>query len=245
MAAASPSSQRIKADQEHPGLRAAVFALMVVGSLGGFAVLWGVIRRLPEGTFLREFGLALSCLLAFPVGVAAAGLGELILKRLWPSGRGLNLDESGLEAQLPNGEGVRIQWSKRINPTCWYFSLRGFPRGGRERQVPASYTCLACQLQQDGRRLVVYTLAPERQAAAYTQRGDFVRLRPGQLYDSNMVRRFMIAPARPELPTSLLAGKDGPYWLAERRRWLEGLELKPEDFDNLMARLDAQLEDQG
>lgn len=60
--------------------------------------------------------------------------------------------------------------------------------------------------------------------------GSYHEIVPGKFFETSAVGRFFKAPERPELPASLLAGKDGIYWLAERRRWIEGLELTRQDF---------------
>ena len=49
------------------------------------------------------------------------------------------------------------------------------------------------------------------------------------LYKESGKRRWG-ATTRPDLPSDLLAGEDGRYWIAERRRWDEGLELTADDF---------------
>jgi hypothetical protein len=50
----------------------------------------------------------------------------------------------------------------------------------------------------------------------------------------------MEGPARPELPTEVIAGESGRYWLAERNRWQEGVELAPGDFETLLALTEAR-----
>jgi hypothetical protein len=34
--------------------------------------------------------------------------------------------------------------------------------------------------------------------------------------------------------TDLLRGKDGRFWLAEQRRWQQGIELTPDDFETFI-----------
>ena len=140
------------------------------------------------------------------------------------------LGGSGIEVILADEKSLTLEWEKRLAATKWYFTLKGYPRGGRERRVPSSWLCLACQLQQDEHRLVVFGYLPPDKAERLVEDGKFHLIRPADLYDSGPFRRRLSSTDRPKLPTSILAGKDGQYWLAERRRWSDGLELTAADF---------------
>jgi hypothetical protein len=59
----------------------------------------------------------------------------------------------------------------------------------------------------------------------------FQKINPVEVYDTLFRRPFC-----PTCPTRyhsirVLSGKNGRYWLAEQRRWTEGLELTREDFE--------------
>jgi hypothetical protein len=57
-------------------------------------------------------------------------------------------------------------------------------------------------------------------------------IKPAELFAGGFTSRFAL-PARPQLSAQLLAGPGGRYWLAERNRWQEGVELTPDDFSLL------------
>jgi hypothetical protein len=162
--------------------------------------------------------------------VATAGLAEALMKRYWPSGRRLEIDEHGLRAWLPEGETAALEWSGRVWAIKWTFSLAGYPRGGRERRLTKRHHCLACQLQQDDSRVIVYGYLKGQQAASLLAGGDFHQIKPADYYERGPLRRLRGGTDRPQIPTNVLTGKDGPFWLAEQRRWTRGIELTANDF---------------
>jgi hypothetical protein len=66
----------------------------------------------------------------------------------------------------------------------------------------------------------------------------FHRINLADFFDSNSVKNWLSAPSRPSLPANMLTGKEGPYWLAERRRWQEGMELTQQDFELFLQEVD-------
>jgi hypothetical protein len=228
-------------DQEHTSLRIAVVLIVV----GGFAVLFLILDTILSRTdgLFASYAFTLSCVLALVLALAAATLAEAYMKRHWPSGRKVEIDDQGLRAWLRGDEKVILQWSKRVWAVKWTFALAGYPRGGRERRLAKGHHCLACQLQQDESRVIVYGYLQEKQASAFLEASEFHRIRPGEHYQRGPLTWFRGRTDRPELPTSVLAGKDGPYWLAEQRRWTRGIELTAGDFvifwENVKDRLEG------
>lgn len=153
------------------------------------------------------------------------------------------LDEFGATATLPDGQQITLDWSLRSYATKWYFSLKGFPRGGREKRIPASYYCLACQVQQDEDRLIVYGYFPKKRAARWLHVGAYFEIKPGDYYEDNPLRKWFRSPDRPDVPTSALTGKMGPYWMGERRRWKQGLELTVDDFEIFIDKISLHVEE--
>ena len=100
----------------------------------------------------------------------------------------------------------------------------------RERRLTAKHACLACQLQQDNVRLIVFGYVKGQAADSLLDGSDFHQIEPADYYERGPLRRLRGATDRPQLPTAVLTGRDGPYWLAEQRRWTDGIELTAEDF---------------
>jgi hypothetical protein len=230
MTSSDAQSIVLNADQEHPGLRAGVMILMVavfiIAILSLNALLSGPLFA---GRSLSSYSFTLSCLFALIIALAGASAGERIMKRYWTSGRRVVLGNSGLEATLPKGKQATLDWSARVWAIRWYFSLKGYPRGGRERRLTPAHLCLACQLQQDEVRLIVYCYLKEDKAETLLSSGDFHRIYPAAYYEHNRLR-IRQSTDRPQIPIDVLAGKDGPFWLAEQRRWSAGIELTANDF---------------
>ncbi|MDX1614915.1 MAG: hypothetical protein R3300_11445 [Candidatus Promineifilaceae bacterium] len=233
MSTSNPTRIVLEADREHGGLRLLVLLALVGGTVLFFLVANVLLASLPAGG-LGDYTLALSCLSGLLLGLATAAGAEYGLKRVWPSGRRLVLDEQELRAIVAGEETRHFRWSGWISAIKWYFSLRGFTRAGRERRVPASWLCLACQVQQEDERLVVYSLMPRDQAASYLAKDEFEKIDPAEQFGGGSGLRAPVPVRSPELPAELLSGPTGPHWLAERRRWAEGLELAPADFGVLL-----------
>lgn len=231
----------IHADPEHSGIRMLVLGTLLVIFVVLFFLANALFRSLPPGG-IGDYSLLLSCLTALVFSLGVATLVERALKQTWHSGRSLTLDEAGVEVKLSDDENLYIDFSKRISSTKWYFSLKGFPKGGRERRLPSGWYCLACQLQQDEQRLIIYSFVGPKGIHDRTDEGEYKRIRPADYFDRGVARGFLTAPSRPTLPSSLLTSKDGAYWLAERNRWSEGLELSLDDFDLLTGRVDEIIE---
>jgi len=221
------------ADREHAGVRYVVLAILGIVFIISFLFFNQYLGSL-TGSLISEYSLVLSCFSGLIIGLIFAGAGEYFLKKQWPSGRKVTLDEFGAQAKLPNGQQITLDWSLRSYATKWHFALKGFPRGGREKRIPASYICLACQVQQDEERLIVYGYFSKNRAARWLDTGEYFEIKPGDYYEDNPLRRLYKSPDRPDLPTSALTGKMGPYWMGERRRWKLGIELTMDDFETFI-----------
>jgi hypothetical protein len=171
----------------------------------------------------------------------SAGL-EVWLKRIWPSGRSLTLDENGICIKEKGAEEQMIRRSEGLARLNWQFSLRGYRRGGREKRLSQNWVCLACQLQQGDTRLIVHSYMPPQKAKIWLDteaaHPKFYEIQPADLYESSLKARLG-APARPQIGSEILRGSDGRYWLAERHRWDEGFELTPDDFAIFMDKVAA------
>jgi hypothetical protein len=242
MTVTNSSKVILYADREHAGVRYVVLAILTIIFIIGFLLLNRYLGSM-NGTLISEYSLVLSCVGGLVLGLAFSGAGEYLLKKYWPSGRMVTLDEFGARATLPDSQQVTLDWSLRSYAIKWQFALKGFPRGGREKRIPASYYCLACQLQQDEERLIVYGYFPKKRAARWLDTGDYFEIRPGDFYDNNPLSRRLKSPDRPDVPASALTGKMGLYWMGERRRWEQGLELTADDFEIFIDKISAHVED--
>lgn len=226
----TPNATILHVDQEHTGIRVTVLLILVVTGIAAFFGLDALLALLwPE----LNTTLILSCLGAIVVGVAVTAVGERILKRVWPSGRKLIIEPHRITLRMPERDDRAIVRDKRLNEMWWHLPLGEYPRGGRERRQPGSWFCLAGQLQQDETRIVAYCYAPPKRKKAWLQKYPFRKLDPTDVYDTSVSARLG-APMRPEITPEIVAGADGSYWLAERNRWREGVELTPEDFELLL-----------
>jgi hypothetical protein len=232
----------LHADQEHSGIRLAVFIGLFVGFLLGFRLVALALETLaPRGW--QDYVPFLSCVGALPIALGFIWGLERFLKRVWHSGLSIALDPRGLfvddrrdGAKPRPADEPAMTWSANMSQLRWYFRLSGYARGGRERRVPAKWLCLAAELQQDEARLSVYTFMPPDKAAVWieTPRQGFHFINQAELYQSSARSRFG-PPVRPTIPQHLLQTKDARYWLAERRRWEFGIELTPDDFATLLG----------
>lgn len=245
MAAISPIPVVFHADQEHTGLRAAVLLLLIGCTFIFFLLLnslWPQIapRRLVDFTFL------IACAGSLVLGLAAVWGMEKGLKRIWHSGRTITLNEQGIQVQDGDLPPYTLSWQGNITQLFWRFTLKGYKRGGRERRVPEKWICLAVQVQEGEERVIIYTYSSLKQVEemmARHGRVPFQEVFPAEVYATDARSRYLSAPSRPDkIPAEVLAGKDGKYWLAEQRRWLEGFELTHEDFEQFISTVTANQE---
>ncbi len=222
----------LHADQEHSGLRLAVLLLIAILFLASFFILRSLLRvALPDFNTVA----IVACLGAVPISLAIAAIGEKVMKMTWHSGRRVVVGQESIRLELQDEEkAVELDRNRGLNQLWWYFELGAYPRGGRERRMPKSWYCAGGQLQQDGednvRRIVIYSyLPPRRLQALLADDYEFVQLDPTEVYETSVSARFGV-PKRPELPPELIASKTGKFWLAERNRWREGVELTADDF---------------
>ena len=228
----------LNAEPEHDGIRLTVILSLFVGLVLGFFLINWLIGQLSEGP-AGDFSLLVACVGAFPFAFLVVFLTEFTLKRTWHSGITLTLDRVSPALVLKTAQANDRQFNLADANTqlIWFFSLKGYPRGGRERRPNKNWFCLAVEIQQDDEQLSLYAYVPPKQANALTEDGktavSFHQIFPPDLYDTS-VRGRIGPPSRPNIPTDVIRSASGRYWLAERRRWQDGLELSPDDFETLI-----------
>jgi hypothetical protein len=242
------STQILHADPEHGGIRMSVLLAIVLGLLGGFLLIRFLLGAFAKDSILFDFATVISCVGAIAIAMSGAWLVENYLKKTWSSGLEIELSDQGLHFEagdsIDGPMDIRdIDFSKPVILTNWFFKLKGYPKAGRERLVSDKWVCLANQIQQDGERIITYAyLAPdeaEKWLENKTVVEPFHQISLAQVYKESHARRWS-APNRPEVSSELLAGPDGRYWIAERRRWQEGLELTAADFTALLKQIEKK-----
>lgn len=229
-----PDKTILRADKEHGGIQFIVLLAILIGAIVSFILIDPLILApLLGGGDFNDYRPFLRFVLSIVSGVAIGGLGEYLLKRTWHSGRQLCLDEAGLTVEERDKPVQRLLWDQRVNVLCWAYPLRGFSRGGRERRVPSNHSLYACQLLQNDYSAIVHCYLSPRQADTIVGNRQFTQLDITKLLDTKLTKRFG-PPQRPSVSASLLTGKHGQLWAAEKTRWSRGLELDPSDFATLL-----------
>ena len=245
---APSTTKTLRADPEHGGIRLAVILTIVFGLLGSYLLIRIFLAWFAPDSILHEFSTVLSCIGAIPIALGCAWLVEEYLKRTWSSGLEIELNDDGLRFEggekKDGSKDIRtIDFNQRVNLTNWNFKLKGYPKAGRERRTSDKWTCLANQMQQDGERIITYAYLPPEEAGLWLDNQDltepFHEISLAQAYKESGSRRWS-APNRPQVSSEMLAGPDGRYWIAERRRWEEGLELTVDDFTTLMEHVEQK-----
>lgn len=242
MGLSTPSPLILHAEQEHNRLRLAIIGLLVLVFAIFFLIFRTLIRFAPGD--LPSFALILSCTFATPITLGVVWGLEKWLKQVWPSGYNLVLADNLLQVHQPEQEPLAFHWESNVDVIGWHFSLRGFKRGGQERRVPDNWLCLALQVQQDDHRLISYTFVPPAKAESHLNNSSssvkFHKINPVEVYGNTLSNRFQPPSRPPSIPTQILNSKDGRYWLAEQRRWQEGLELPFREFEIFLHYLQTQ-----
>jgi hypothetical protein len=240
------STKILHADPEHGGIRMAVLLTILLGLLGGFFLIRILLGTFAPDSIFLDFATVISCVGAIPIAMGGAWLVEKYLKKNWSSGLEIELSDQGLHFEAGEGRDgpadIRnIDFSKPAILTSWFFKLKGYPKAGRERLVSDKWYCLANQIQQDDERIITYSYLSPEEAERWLGNKQlfepFQEISLAKVYKDSGARRWS-APNRPEMPSDLLAGPQGRYWIAERRRWQDGLELAAEDFIVLMEQLE-------
>ena len=244
MASTQTTSTVLRADQEHAGLQTAVFLLLFISLVAAFFSIRALLTALSDSR-TPDYAFVASCAGALPLALGLVWVAEKVMKQYWSSGRAVVLTHDGVQAKTDEAELVELGRGSGVEPFAWHFDMRGWQRGGRERRVPRTWLCLAVELKADKKQITVYTYLPPGQAQTWLDaengRLQFHKISPKDVYD-NSIRARMSGPRRPEIPAAVLTGADGKYWLAERRRWTEGFELPPKEFEQFMNHIQTTLE---
>lgn len=201
-------------DREHNGLRAAVLILFVISGLAAFII---------SGALIGDAGIdLLSILIGLGVGAAVGYLGERFLKRAWPSGRVLTIDDGGVRLTRHAQVEEEIHSYQTVSALLWTFKTP------RRSKVPKGWLLLACALERDDAQLTVYTLMSPKQFEGYAQAKRFQFLQPRK-----QQAKQTGSPLREDFASE---GEQRRLREAENLRWLRGAEMQLDDF---IAYIDA------
>ncbi len=205
-----------RVDPNHSGIRLAV--LLAIG-LGIAAGLLGV------PALLRQVGLPAGLPLLvgiFAAATLAAGLSwitEHILRRVWPSGRTLEVSKDGVVLHERRGRDISIDWGDGLDVLSWRFRINT-----RRAWVPKGWYCLAFCLRRESDSITVYTFASPKAAEEVTGWHSFVELIPRRQAS--------------DVAEEVFAGQEH-LRAAEEQRWWAGAELQFEDFEALTCHVKA------
>lgn len=185
-------------DAEHSGIRIAVFAAFIGLSVVGFFVAQALLSTIALVSIVIAVVIA---------GVTSLGL-ERLLKRTWPSGRHLHIDDHEIQLRQHNTLQTSITTSAPVTSLFWYFKI------SRRARVPKGWYVVSSALEQEDTTLAVYTLmSPEY----------FNMFEPPQTFDALTSTTTDGEPMR-------VAGKRKRLERAESVRWQTGVEMTNEDF---------------
>ncbi len=227
----------LRADKEHKGIEVLVPLCMFFSGILFFLLIDSVVLRpMLDGTDWDGFRGLFRVVLSVILGVLIGAVLELLLKRVWPSGRFLRVDAEGVPAVAKAQTTVRIDWDKRVNLLRWRFLMTGYSRGGRERRVTNGHLMMAVRLLQDEKEIIAHCYFSAKQAQQTPGYGRFVGIDMAALFDKGILKRLG-RPGRPMIGKELLAGQQRQVWLAEKTRWALGFELEPADFSTFVEAL--------
>ncbi|GEM_PF-595189 len=218
----SASKKSFNLDSNHLGIRLTVFVVMIAGFfIGLFVLMPALTRALGLQGILQPFlivggGLGL--------GFGTSWAAEWLLKRVWPSGRKLEVSAESITLREPSGENTSLVWDKGISVLSWHFVIRQ-----RRAWVPKGWYCVACRLSDGDNVITAYTFTKPAIARAMPQWTAFEEL-------------ISQKAARTDYEVRLAASQEH-LRAAEDMRWHAGVEMLPEDFATLVQELDRRLAD--
>lgn len=208
----------IPVDAEHGGIRLAVVLVFIIGWIAAYIILSALI----SGAGLNVVAL----LGGFAVAYGLTSVAERMLKRRWPSGRILKLDERGVSLVLRGQvqQAMMIGEDAVVNALLWRFETR------RRSRVPKGWSVLALALERDETYLCVYTFMSPDQVRQFVDAEHFTVLKSAKDTPKS-------GAGRDDL---LLAGEQRRLYLAEQQRWLNGAEMTRDDFQRYIDLLRQQ-----
>jgi hypothetical protein len=215
--ALNPSPVKIAVDNEHGALRFTVVIIFIIGWVISYIILNAAIPN--EGLNL------IAIIISFGLTAVVTQQIEKALKKRWPSGRTVQIDQNTIKIVSKDGEQQSIDGEKQVNVHMWRFVIK------RRSRVPKGWYMIACALEQEDAYLPVYTFMSPEQFDALKNNSRFTTL----------VSQKEASKSTGVGQTDLrLAGEQRRLHTAENARWMNGAEMTADDFQNFIKQLQAQ-----
>lgn len=192
---------RLPVDPEHNALRFAIL-LCFIGV--------GVVAFLLSNALLAstDFGGLLSVGVALGAAILITRVVEIRLRKLWPSGRALELSPTRIRLLLREEAQRELDAAQHVNVLAWRFPIN------RRTRVPKGWYVVSLGLVQEETTIAVYTFMSPDDYQVLPNPDMFTVLVPSKKQDADV----------------RLAGQQRRLREAEIWRWHEGAELTKEDF---------------
>jgi hypothetical protein len=208
---------KIAVDNEHGALRFVIVIIFIIGWLISYIVL---------NTAIPNEGLNLiAIIISFGITALITQQIEKALKKRWPSGRTVQIDQHTIKIVDKDGKQQSIDGDKQVNIHMWRFTIK------RRSRVPKGWFMLACALEQDDAYLPVYTFMSPEQFDTLKNNSRFTTLVSQK--EANKSTGLGQTDLR-------LAGEQRRLHTAENARWMNGAEMSAEDFQNFIKQLQIQ-----
>lgn len=204
-------------DPEHSALRFSVVGL--------FALLW-LITYLVTSLLVPTEGLNLiAVIISFIITAVLMQQVERTLKQRWPSGRTLIATPEHI--RLQKGEEIQqeVATDQQVNVLMWRFKIT------KRSRIPKGWYMIACAVEQEDIYLPFYTFVSPEDLEEINRSGSFKQLVTKKQMDKDTASGQM---------DMRLAGEQRRLHTAETARWMHGAEMQAEDFQQLLAYLQAQ-----
>lgn len=208
----------IAVDNEHGALRFVIVIIFIIGWLISYIILNAVIPN--EGLNL------IAIIVSFGITAVITQQIEKALKKRWPSGRTVQINQRNIKIVDKDGKQQSIDGDQQVNVHLWRFTIK------RRSRVPKGWQMIACALEQDEAYLPVYTfMSPDQ----------FDKLKNNSRFTTLVSQKEATKSTGGIGQTDLrLAGEQRRLHTAENARWMNGAEMNAEDFQNFIKQLQIQ-----
>ncbi|MAS33098.1 MAG: hypothetical protein CL610_03765 [Anaerolineaceae bacterium] len=198
-------------DTEHGGLRISIVFIFVVA----WAVVFAVLNSLLTSEGLNIIAMIVS----FAITAVLTQQIERNLKRRWPSGRTVQVENDHIRMMKKDKVEQEINTSQQVNVLLWRFKI------SRRARVPKGWFMVACALEQDDIYIPIYT---------FMSPADFEALDASYHFPLLQSKKELEREGRENMR---LAGEQRRLHTAEQIRWMDGAEMSAEDFKQFIRRL--------
>jgi hypothetical protein len=202
----------IPVDNEHGALRLTVVLTFIFVWIGSFFVFSLLIPN--DGISL------LAGVIGFGAAYGMTATFERYLKRHWPSGRVVQIDQGGVKLERKGNLQQEMMSEDPVNVLLWSFKI---PK--QRGRVQKGWSMLACGLEYDNQYLTIYTFMSPKEFETFDMAKSFKTL---------LAKRKGKNDAREDLR---VAGEQRRLRDAENYRWLNGGEVTPSDFITYLTQI--------